>query len=399
MGYGGGGPGGGGPGGSGGSGGSGGGGGYRTVGGGSAFGGSDDFELPSLNQAPAGSIRFNTDSNKLEVYILGPVGVTTLPNGIWMEVDSWSPDLMTGGTRALCVGGYNPSNTYLDEIVYINMATTGNSQTFGELTVSDRNHVHGCVSDRTRGLSVGGSKFPGVITADIEFVTIASTGNAVDFNGDLTLARYCPGVAANSTRGVFAGGHSPAAGQNTNIDYVTIQSTGINAQDFGDLTSARRYFMAAFSSSTRGIFAGGGEPGFVTNINFITTSTQGNAAYFGDLSTAGQDTQGSSICSNAIRGINMGGAAPLYTNTIEYLTLATLGDAQDFGELTATAGAYASNAASPTRCVRMGQGSPAYNSIIEYVQIMTLGNAVDFGDIHTQVTGYSAGLSNGHGGL
>ena len=59
MGYGGG---GGGGGGSGGSGGSGGGGGYRTVGAGSAFGGSDDFELPSYNQAPAGSIRFNTDS-------------------------------------------------------------------------------------------------------------------------------------------------------------------------------------------------------------------------------------------------------------------------------------------------------------------------------------------------
>ena len=50
----------------------GGGGGYTTVGGGSAFGGSDDFELPSYNQAPE-SIRFNTDSKKLE-FILDPVG-------------------------------------------------------------------------------------------------------------------------------------------------------------------------------------------------------------------------------------------------------------------------------------------------------------------------------------
>ena len=90
----------------GGSGGGGGGGGYRTVGGGSAFGGSDDFELPSYNQAPAGSIRFNTDSKKLEVYILSPVGYGTLPNGIWMEVDSWSPDLQTGGTRGVFGGGY-----------------------------------------------------------------------------------------------------------------------------------------------------------------------------------------------------------------------------------------------------------------------------------------------------
>ena len=89
MGYGGGGSGGGGSGGSGG----GGGGSYTTVGGGSAFGDSSAQELPSLNQAPAGSIRFNTDSKKLEVYILGPVGFGTTPNGIWMEVDSWSPDL------------------------------------------------------------------------------------------------------------------------------------------------------------------------------------------------------------------------------------------------------------------------------------------------------------------
>ena len=400
MGYGGGGGGGGGSGGGGGGGGgaAGGGGGYRTVGGGSAFGGSDEQELPSYNQAPAGSIRFNTDSKKLEVYILGPVGVTTLPNGIWMEIDSWSPDLLTGGTRALLVGGYHPGNQYLDEIVYINLATTGNSQTFGELTVSDRNHVHGCVSDRTRGLSAGGSKAPGVITADIEYVTIASTGDAVDFGGDLTLARYCPGVAANSTRGVFAGGNSPASPTNTNIDYVTIQSQG-DANDFGDLTSARRYIMAAFSSPTRGVFAGGGEPGYTTNINFITMSTQGNAAYFGDLSVAGQDTQGSSICSNSIRGINMGGGVgPSVTNTIEYLTLSTLGNAQDFGDLL-SAGGYGGYAASSTRAVKMGNASLAYTDTIEYLQIMTLGDSVDFGNIHTQVTGWSAGLSNGHGGL
>ena len=96
----------------------GGGGGYTTVGGGSAFGGSDDFELPSYNQAPAGSIRFNTDSKKLEVYILGPVSDGVTPNGIWMEVDSWSPDLLTGGTRGLFAGGadntsYNTTTQYI----------------------------------------------------------------------------------------------------------------------------------------------------------------------------------------------------------------------------------------------------------------------------------------------
>ena len=94
-------------------------------------------ELPSYNQAPAGSIRFNTDSKKLEVYILGPVGITTLPNGIWMEVDSWSPDLMTGGTRGLTIGGseQSPSTADIDEIHYYNLATTGNATEIGRAHV------------------------------------------------------------------------------------------------------------------------------------------------------------------------------------------------------------------------------------------------------------------------
>jgi len=364
-------------------------------------------ELSPLNITP-GAIRFNTDSMKLEYFRIGMeggstssyAGIGTMAAGEWVQITTDTPDIQTGGTRGLLVGGYHPSNQYLDEIVYINLATTGNSQTFGELTVSDRNHVHSCTSDRTRGISAGGSKAPGVITADMEFVTISSTGNAIDFGADLTLARYSAAVASNGTRGLFTGGHSPAANQNDVIDYITIQSTGVAAADFGNLTTARRYVMASFSSSTRGIFAGGGEPAYTSDVNFVTMSTLGNAAHFGDLAANKYAAHGSSITSNSVRGIAMGGSNPsAAVNTIEYFTIATLGDGKDFGDLTATAGAHAAAAASPTRCVRFGQGHPAYNNIIEYVQIMTTGNSIDFGDIHTQPTGYAAGLSNGHGGL
>ena len=42
----------------------------------------------------AGSIRFNTDSAKMEIY-----------NGeAWWEIDSTSPELQTGGTRAVVMG-------------------------------------------------------------------------------------------------------------------------------------------------------------------------------------------------------------------------------------------------------------------------------------------------------
>ena len=65
-------------------------------------------------------------------------------------------------------------------------------------------------------------------TADMEFVTIASTGNAEDF-GNLVGNRVSPGGGANSVRGIFAGGSSA-----DEIMYITISSTG-NTQDFGEL--------------------------------------------------------------------------------------------------------------------------------------------------------------------
>ena len=90
-------------------------------------------ELPSYGQAPAGAIRYNTDSNKLEVYIGGPVGYGTLPNGQWMQVDNWSPENQTGGTRGIFSGGYDSAHLATQDLV--NIDTTGNATDFGDMTV------------------------------------------------------------------------------------------------------------------------------------------------------------------------------------------------------------------------------------------------------------------------
>jgi len=285
----------------------------------------------------------------------------------------------------------------LDEILYINADTTGNSQTFGELTVSDRNHQAGAVSDRTRAVNAGGYKHPGTFTADMEFVTIASTGNAVDFGGDLTQARGGQGVASNGTRGVFGGGYIAGPTQKDTIDYITIQSSG-DAVDFGNLATATQN-LGSMCSSTRGLFSGGRQhPNFYATIHAVTTSTLGNTADFGDL-TASRAMSCLGITSNSIRGLTMGGySAPVYVDTIDYVTIATFGDAIDFGNLSDGRGNI-TGVASPTRCVAMGGAEPAYTNVIEYVQTMSTGNAIDFGDINTQITAYGSGASNGHGGL
>jgi hypothetical protein len=60
------------------------------------------------------------------------------------------------------------------------------------------------------------------------------------------------------------------------IDFITISSTG-NAADFGDLTQVR-YSSGTCSSSTRGVIGGGySAPGGVNTIDFITISSTGNA--------------------------------------------------------------------------------------------------------------------------
>ena len=58
-------------------------------------------------------------------------------------------------------------------------------------------------SSRTRGLWAGGIT-PAVIDT-IEYVTITSTGNSIDF-GNLVESRYYPAAVSNSTRGLVAGG-------------------------------------------------------------------------------------------------------------------------------------------------------------------------------------------------
>ena len=349
-------------------------------------------ELPSYDQAPAGAIRFNTDSRKLEVYTGGPVGYGTLPNGQWMQVDSFTPDIATGGTRGVFGGGGYP--TTVVTIDYVTISTTGNALDFGDL--NDESRFLGACSSNSRGIFAGGYS-PSPISAaidTIEFITIASTGGATDF-GDLTRSNWGLSGCSNKTRGVFSGGGPTIV---DTIDYITIAAAGA-AQDFGDLIAATNA-SAGCSSSTRGIIAGGVAPGNTNTINFITISTLGNAADFGDLTSPRERLAG---CSSSTRGVFGGGAPdPSGVNIIEYITITSLGNAVDFGDLTQTRtdlGACSSSTRGVFGGGDAGAASLRNVDTIDYVTINSTGNAVDFGDLFEgRGEGVSA-LSNGHGGL
>ena len=347
-----------------------------------------------------GAIRFNTDSMKLEYYHLGSAGIGTLATGEWVQITTDTPDIQTGGARIMSLGGYYTPANYIDDIYYINVATTGNSLTFGELALGV-NHVNSGNSDRTRGFSAGGSNPAGRV-ANIEFITMASTGNSTDFGADLTTARLGMAPGSNGTRGIFAGGNvnpgTPTAVDT--IDYITIQSSGVAAQDFGDLQTARQYPAGSACSSTRHVIAAGQTPAPTSfnTIDYITMSTLGNGADFGDLSNDVRNQNCGGISSNSVRGIIMAGSnGSGLTDHIEYITIATLGNSQDFGNLP-SAGSNGALSASSTRAVRLGNASPSYLNTISYVQIMSTGDAIDFGDLSVTAA-YNGACSNGHGGL
>ena len=351
----------------------------------------------SANITP-GAIRFNTDSMKLEYYRGGSVGFGNLAAGEWVQITTTSPDIETGGTRAVFGGGINYPGTYYDRIEYINLDSTGNGIDFGNL-LGSYTWFGSAVGSRTRGIwsghQVPASPYGAVDT--IEYVTIASTGDSQDF-GDMATATIggCTSGVSNSTRGLTAGGDTSGGGAYSNIiQYITMASTG-DSVNFGDLTSAK-YAVSNLASSTRGVF-GGEAPGYSTDIEYVTISTLGNSADFGDLSAAAGNGSGSS---NAVRGLFYYGiSASAASDTIEYITIATLGNAADFGNITDSR-YYGASAASSTRSVYAGGadgGAGNDKNIIDYNQIMSTGNSIDFGDL-TQSKRGLAGLSNGHGGL
>lgn len=233
------------------------------------------------------------------------------------------------------VGGGDYASGATNVIQYITVASTGNATDFGDLTVARENMS--AVGNGTRGVFGGGRSGATVM----DYITIANTGNATDF-GDMLASGYEVYTGAGgSTRGIFAGGYDYAADAATDtIQYITIATTG-NATDFGNLIAAD-YGMGGFSNATRCVFGGGYAGGFVNRIQYITTATTGNATDFGDLTRTKAQFAGAA---NGTRGVFGGGLyafnSSSVVNEIEYITIASTGNATDFGDLTVARYAHA----------------------------------------------------------
>ena len=297
-----------------------------------------------------------------------------------------------GRGRGVLFGGYESPVGYLDTIYYIEIQSSGNATTFGNLSAS--RYSSGACASSTRGLVGGGRKSNGDRVNIIESVDIAITSNTTDF-GDLTVSRgFCQG-GSNQTRAIWMGGSNPSTTFNT-FDYVTIASTG-NAIAFGGLTQVGMSACAVTQSSTRQLAMGGFDGSNSRDIiEYVEIATTGDGTDFGDLTSV--KSQGTAV-SSGTRAVAIGGvAAPAIVNIMDFVTIATTGNATDFGD-TVNTYEHTGSVDNSIRGVICGARTPSYVNILESLTIATTGNSIDFGDIPRNGIGYIAGTSDCHGGL
>ena len=323
-----------------------------------------------------------------------------------------------GGNTTRCVFTEVGTDAHspINNITYITVATSGGGTDFGDTTVARDNVA--AVNNSTRLVFGGGDTGDEVQSNVMDYVTIASTGNGTDF-GDLTSARFDFGSASSSTKGLFAGGTTGGASSNRKniIDFITIASTG-NATDFGDLTLSMDRVSGAsdsnlasqneadFAPAAIGLIAGanptGNAAGMRTTIQYINIASSGDAVMFGDLTQGSLNGSGVGSSTRAVFGIGATGGTDItsgetISNAMEFSTFSTKGKATDFGDLGRINGSFTGSSNSTIGLFAGGfhNASLPYVSydFIDQITIASAGNATDHGDL-TQARRGAGGVSN-----
>ena len=350
----------------------------------------DSFSVPTgdtdsrIHCHTAGSMRFNEDLGTLEFYT----------GDEWRTVNSFKDTGNRG--RAIIAGGYDimsPATT-LANIDSLQLSTFGNSIGFGQLTSGATNALS-AMSNSTRMLLVKGDGIT------IEYLTIASEGNPIDFGDTHTQMYRTGGEGASSTRGLILGGRGAPGNGIVNIQYVEMGTLG-NMLDFGDLNTNGRGQSSGGASPTRAFATSFTSYG--SKVEMVTIASTGNAVNFGNLTFNGGYNGG---CSNNTTLILGGGYSGADTNSIRAdickFDMTSGGQAVAFGEFPIQKG-YAGSTSNSVRGVYCGGfiGNPGSGNTnittIDAVQFASDGGTTLFGDLG--VRGYDqACSSDSHGGL
>ena len=338
----------------------------------------------SPKTVPLGAMRFNSDSQKLEYW-----------NGsAWFQIKTFNPTFDGGSARGVFCGGDPSRDTNMD---YITISNRGNSVDFGDFPISNGTGNRGIIGSNTRGFCCGGeSPSAGDSHNVIGKWEFSSTGSAIDF-ANLTFTMKGGAGLSNATRGINTRGYGAPSITHEEIDFFTMASQQ-DAVDFGDLSSGASYLGCGTASPTRGVIITSRDTSGNANImEFVTIATTGNAQDFGDVTILDNAMQ-TAAGGNSTRGVLAGGGDAPHTTAISFITYATGGNSVKFGDLH-TANAYAAPVSDSITLITGGGTSPSNpTNRMDAINIATGGKSVDSGDL-TVSKSVMTGSSNGHGGL
>lgn len=270
--------------------------------------------------------------NRIQYYDLD-VGATVNTFGNLLA-DSAYVTGASGGGRGLFAGAATSSGV-VNTIQYITIASTGNSTDFGDLT--EVSYTSASASNGNKAIYAMNDNNK---TSLIQEVTIDTAGNATAWSGTLTQAKSNGCGASDGTKGFFFGGRTASSSTAINeIDYVTIATDG-NASDWGNLATARKDTggNSACGTSSRILIGGGtnSSGNYTATIDYINPASAGNASSFGNLANALWYTGSTNNDTHAIwvQGLN---ASVQFQNYAHRVTIDTTGNASLWGT-TAEAG-------------------------------------------------------------
>jgi len=320
----------------------------------------------------------------------------TVPTGFTAFADAVTATWY--GDRGFVWGGINTS-IFAYDITGSSVSAT----THGSLRAGDRAQVGAAASDgSTALLHMGNSNISGSTTREdqIEYISCVTTGNTQSF-GNLSLGRYKMQAASDGNVALFGGG-TEGAGHSDTIDYIGFSVTGQTATDFGNMALVGSYTgrkdFAAGGDGTIALFMGGASDAssYQDPIQYVTIATPGNATLGGNLSVGRAIME---AASDATTTMILGGRASSANGgdqtLIDKITTQTMGTATSFGNLTQDV-SYHSVSTNGDRAVRYGgysSGSGGEVDNLDYVTFAAGGTATSFGNLGTTLGSFGQGFS------
>ena len=388
-----------------------------------------------MSEIPRGAIRFNTDSNKPELW----------DGSQWAEFQLSTPNLGTNltPTGSVLFSGATtnrltiPSSSdfafgtgdFTIEMFVYHTDLTGQQTYFGDTygntagiytyktsgneislydaaqrSLSAANVIHlntwhhiawarasGTLRAFVDGIEVDSDSYSGNFTTTQYYLGDTATSSG-EFIGHMSNVRVIKGTAlytgnftvptaplTNVTNTKLLCCQSTTSATAAAVSPGTLVATSATASSFGPFNSDRQ-------PGTRGLFGGGQlnyTNGISNIIDYVNISSQGNALDFGDLSSARRWCFGA--VASRTRGVWAGGLDPAINDTIDFVTIASTGNATDFGNQVDSKATYGA-VCNETRGV-FGGGNPAASSSktsgIDYITIASTGDSVNFGNLET----------------